>query len=117
MKKQEGRVSAVTANERRAEILRILIVRRFETAERLANEFSVTERTIRSDILLLSAKYPIETQRGHCGGIRIQDWYHPHRKIFTNEQETVLKELLPIASKQQQKILVDMLMEYGSQAD
>lgn len=44
----------MTASERRDEIIRILIVRRFETAGRLAIELSVTERTIRSDILILS---------------------------------------------------------------
>ena len=57
----------VTANERRAEIMRILTARRSESMTRLAEELRVTTRTIRSDILTLTADYPLETVMGRHG--------------------------------------------------
>ena len=52
----------MTANERRAEIMRIMTARRQESMGRLALELGVTRRTIRSDITALTVDYPLETQ-------------------------------------------------------
>ena len=57
----------MTANERRAEIMRIMTARRQESMGRLALELGVTRRTIRSDITALTIDYPLETQRGNGG--------------------------------------------------
>lgn len=40
--------------ERRAEIMRVLVARRKETAPRLAKEFGVCVNTIRNDVLALT---------------------------------------------------------------
>ncbi len=53
----------MSANERRAEIMRIMVARRQENMQVLAAELGVTDRTIRNDILVLTAEYPLETSR------------------------------------------------------
>lgn len=61
---------------------------------RLALELGVTRRTIRSDITALTVDYPLETQRGNGGCVKVADWYHPHRNILSCEQQRVLSELI-----------------------
>ena len=104
----------MSANERRAEIMRIMVVRRQENMQVLAAELGVTDRTIRNDILVLTAEYPLETTRGNGGGVRIADWYHPHKNIFSQDQISVLEQLMDKADDEQKKVLDQMLREYGS---
>ena len=80
----------------------------------LARELGVSDRTIRTDILALTAEYPMETIRGNGGGVRIADWYHPHKNILTVEQMTVLEQLMSQADDDQKRVLDQMLREYGS---
>ena len=61
----------------------------------------VTDRTIRNDILVLTAEYPLETSRGNGGGVRIADWYHPHKNILSQEQISVLEQLMDKADDEQ----------------
>lgn len=104
----------MSANERRAEIMRIMVARRQENMQVLAAELGVTDRTIRNDILVLTAEYPLETTRGNGGGARIADWYHPHKNIFSQDQISVLEQLMDKADDEQKKVLDQMLREYGS---
>ena len=104
----------MSANERRAEIIRIMVARRQGSMQVLASELGVTDRTIRADILALTAEYPLETVRGNGGGVRIADWYHPHKNILSREQISVLEQLLPQADEEQKRVLDQMLREYGS---
>ena len=104
----------MTMNERRAEIIRILTARRKETMRRLAGELDVTMRTIRSDILILTADYPLETLRGNGGCVKVSDWYHPHRNILSSEQQRVLSQMIKNGDEQQAKVLRELLAEYGS---
>lgn len=104
----------MTAIERRAEIMRILTARRSTNIRTLAAELGVCRRTICSDIEILTADYPLETQQGNGGCVRVAQWYHPHRNIFSDEQQRVLAEMMASASEQQAKVLREMLLEYGS---
>ncbi len=104
----------VTASERRAEIMRIMTARRSETAPRLARELEVSINTIRRDILILTLDYPLETQRGNGGCVKVADWYHPHRNILSCEQQRVLSDLSSICDTHQANVLNQMLTEYGS---
>ncbi|MDO4157350.1 MAG: DeoR family transcriptional regulator [Oscillospiraceae bacterium] len=97
----------MNAIERREEIMRILIVRRHETMQVLAAEFGVTDRTIRNDITILTAKYPLKTSRGIGGGVSIPDSFHPHKNILSVEQVNVLKELIPKANEHQQTVVLN----------
>lgn len=102
------------ANERRAEIMRIMTARRQESMGRLALELGVTRRTIRSDITALTVDYPLETQRGNGGCVKVADWYHPNRNILSCEQQRVLSELIGNCDAYQANVLRQMLAEYGS---
>lgn len=104
----------MSANERRAEIMRIMVARRQENMQVLAAELGVTDRTIRNDILILTAEYPLETTRGNGVGVRIADWYHPHKNILSKDQMTVLEQLMDKADDEQKKVIDQMLREYGS---
>ena len=104
----------MTMNERRAEIMRILVARRATTMPVLARTFGVTTRTIQNDILALTVDYPLETKQGNGGCVKVADWYHPHRNILSGEQQRVLAEIIQTASEQQAKVLREMLLEYGS---
>ena len=88
----------MTANERRAEIMRLL----------------VTRRTICTDIETLTLDYPLESTMGRNGGVRLPEWYHPHRNILSAEQQTVLSQLMESANERQREVLAQMLVEYGS---
>lgn len=104
----------MTANERRAEIMRILVARRAVSEKRLAVELGVTRRTIHADIRVLIVNNPIEIVMGRAGGVRLPDWYHPHRRILAFTQERVIKELLSFATAEQQEVLLDIVKEFGS---
>ena len=104
----------MTTAERRAEIIRILTVRRTDTAARLAAELGVSASTIYRDILALTLEYPLETRRGNGGCIVLADWYHPHRGILSAEQQLVINQLMQGCDDYQTHVLQQMLLEYGS---
>lgn len=62
--------------ERRQAIIDILCKRRYETIDNLAFEFSVSRRTIRRDIELLSISFPLYTIRGVGGGVHIVEGFN-----------------------------------------
>ena len=102
------------ASERRAEVLRILVARRSETAPNLALELGVSVSTIRRDILTLMVDYPLETQQGNNGCVKLADWYHPHKRLFSREQQQVLTELAAVSDARQSRVLRELLSAYGS---
>ena len=104
----------MSAQERRAEIMRILTVRRREKMGRLADELGVTIRTIHTDITVLTAEYPLETIRGRGGYVKVSDWYHPARHILSQEHQRVLLQLATKGDKYEQQIVLNILAEYGS---
>ena len=104
----------MTANERRVEIMRILVSRRHEIIPNLARELAVCERTIRRDILTLMVDYPLETQQGNNGCVKLADWYHPHKRLFNREQQQVLTELVAVSDARQSRVLRELLSVYGS---
>lgn len=104
----------MNANERRAEIMRILTARRSETAPRLARELGVSVNTVRRDILYLTADYPLETLQGNGGCVKVADWYHPHQNILSDEQQRTISQLMVVGNEQQAKVLRELLAEYGS---
>jgi transcriptional antiterminator len=96
--------------------MRILVGRRHETMGSLAVELGVTDRTIRSDINVLTVDYPLDTVRGNGGCVKVADWYHPHKNILSQEQQTVLIQLLDKSDRHQNKILREMLAAFGTSA-
>lgn len=92
-------MSTINTIERREAILDALCIRRKDTAENLAQEFGVSERTIRNDIVELSCSYPIEMVRGrHGGGIKVAEWFRRTVKTLNPKQAELLKRLAPMLS-------------------
>ena len=107
----------MTTNERRAEIMRLLVARRAISMSALATELGVCRRTICTDIEMLTLDYPLQSTMGRNGCVRVPDWYHPHRNVLTMDQQTVLSQLMETATEQQREVLRQMLVEYGSPKD
>jgi len=93
--------------------MRILIGRRHETMKQLAYELDVTDRTIRTDITVLTVDYPLETVRGNGGCVKLAGWYNPHRRILSQEQIKVLTDLAQTANNYQSEILNGILRAYA----
>ena len=103
----------VSANERRQMILEALSDRRSESAKNLAEEFGVTERTIRADIEILSCSAPIYTVQGNGGGIRVADGWYLSRRYLHDDQEALLRELLNGLQPEQQKTMESILASFA----
>ena len=74
----------MSANERRAEIMRIMVARRQENMQVLAAELGVTDRTIRNDILVLTAELTEAVSVSLTGIIHIKIFFHRIRFRFWN---------------------------------
>ena len=79
--------------ERRQSILEVLCLRRFDTIDRLADEFDVSRRTIRYDSEVLQCSYPIETVKGGGGGVRVMDGYYIGMKYLNSGHAALLEKL------------------------
>lgn len=99
----------MNANQRRNEIMRILLARRQETMGKLAKELKVTERTIRNDIYILTSEYPLITIRGNGGGVKLEDWYHPNKHILSKRQQEVLFQMLRKADSYEAPTLKEII--------
>ena len=104
----------MTSNERRAEIMRLLTARRWDTTPRLAQELGVSTRTILRDIEALTCEFPLTTRQGNGGCVMVEDWYHPHQNILSREQQSVLSDLVGKCDERQAIVLQQLLNEYGS---
>lgn len=93
--------------ERRNAILKALCRRRYETIPNLANEFEVSERTIRRDIEVLSYTEPIYTQTGrHAGGVYVVEGYHMDRMYMSEEEMGVLCKIRDAESSLSSSLLL-----------
>lgn len=103
----------ITANERRQLILEELNDRRSASARDLAEEFGVTERTIRTDIEILGCSAPIYTVQGNGGGIRVADGWYLSRRYLHDDQEALLRQLLPGLQPDQQQTMEKILAAFA----
>ena len=96
------------ADDRRRAILRYLCRNRFATIACLAEEFSVSERTIRRDIEMLSLKEPIYTQAGrYGGGVYVIDGYYMDSIYYSDQELQIMQKLLAYVTIHRQEILSD----------
>ena len=110
----KGGESTVTMNERRAEIMRILVARRATTMPVLARTFGVTTRTIQNDILALTVDYPLETKQGNGGCVKVERNRGGRCYPIGYYNICLLSQLMESATEQQAEVLREMLVEYGS---
>ena len=107
-------MSKLSANERRAEIMRILESSRQEKMINLAFHFNVTRKTICTDIEILMASYPIETVKGRYGCVKLEDGYAMYRSFLSDEQQETLFEIFPTLNEKQSKMIAGLLRAHGS---
>ena len=105
----------MSALERREELIRIMIAERKSTISRLAVVLNVSTSTIRRDITILTSVYPLDMVRGNHGGVFLAKDYHPYKNVLTEEQTTVLEEILETTSNEHhRRTLCQMLAELTS---
>lgn len=88
-----------SAAERRKRLLETLCERRHDTRLRLAEEYHVSERTIRRDIEIISTYAPLYTEPGKYGGIFVMDGYYLHKSYLSETQESTLNKILLLSSQ------------------
>lgn len=94
------------ADNRRRAIMKYLCRCRYTTIASLAETFSVSERTIRRDIDILSTEEPIYTQPGrYGGGVYVVEGYYMDYIYFTTEEVLVLKKLLLFVENNKREVL------------
>ena len=103
-----------SVEERRAEIMRVLESRRFETMPNFAFMFDVSRCTIGYDIDFLTALHPIETVRGVGGGVKLKDGYRTYQNTLSDEQQSTLIDIIPLIGKQYAEIIRGLLYAHGS---
>lgn len=102
-----------SALDRRQTMLEILNYRRFITIRELMSELNISKRTVIRDIAILTSSAPIETFQGNGGGIRVADGWYLSRRYLTNDQESVLRNLLPGLQPEQQKAISGILTAFA----
>ena len=96
------------ADDRRRAIMKYLCRTRFATIAGLAEEFSVSERTIRRDIETLSLKEPIYTQSGrYGGGVYVMEGYYMDNIYFSDQESQIIQKLLTFVTVHRGEILSD----------
>ena len=102
------------ANERRQALLEYLCEVRHSTVENLSFQFSVSESTIRRDILELSLSYPVYTVCGkYDGGVYIANDYYIGKQYLTEEQLELLLSLKSQVGDDQRRILDSIVKKFG----
>lgn len=102
-----------SAIERRQQVLEAISDRRTERIENLASEFGVSRRTIERDILVLSCSYPIVTVQVAAGGVRAMDGWYVTRRYLNDDQEALLRSLLPGLQPDQQETMQRILSAFA----
>ena len=104
----------MTVNQRRQEIVDLLVENRQMRVAELMEIFGVSRRTILYDIEELSLHYPIYTVVGCLGGgVYISEDYKPGNKYINDDEVRVLKELLPKADERQRKVLEGIIKKFS----
>ena len=102
-----------SAIERRQLVLEEISDRRQVTIDVLAAQFGVNERTIRRDIEVLSCSHPIITENWRGGGVRAMDGWYLSRRYLHDDQEALLRSLLPGLQPEQQETMQRILSAFA----
>lgn len=85
--------------ERRLEIMKLLCKRRYETMSNLAEEYSVSIRTIKRDIDELTFLMPLYIKSGrYYGGVYVDEDYTMDRMYMTSEEIDLLVKVEKISA-------------------
>ena len=101
------------ALERRQAMLELLSDRRQESVANLMAEFGISRCTVLRDIEVLSSSAPVYTAQGNGGGVRVADGYYYGRRYLRNDQEELLRRLLPGLQPEDAKTMQSILAGFG----
>ena len=99
----------MTANERRMEILYVLLERRHVKICELQELYPVSRSTLKRDIRDLSLSFPIRSEDGRYGGIFILEGFKLGMKYLTDEQCKLLEKLSETLSGEDAALLKEIL--------
>ena len=102
-----------SAFERRQQMLEYLSDHRFTTYSELASEFGIRRRTAVRDIEELTCSAPIFTVQGNGGGIRVADGWYLSKTYLCDEDEEMLRRLLPGLQPEDQKRMQHVLSVFA----
>lgn len=104
----------MTSFERRLEILfKILRYRKCSMTE-LAYEYSVSDRTIRRDILFLSRYAPIRTKTGINGGVFLIKGHQAELSLpLSKDEENLLLRLMRIVDENDRQLIGNIIAKYA----
>ena len=101
------------ATERRQLILEYISDNRIVTMQNIMDEFRISRATALRDVQLLACSYPIYTQQGGAGGVRAMDGWYLSRRYLHDDQEALLRSLLPGLQPEQQKTMKAILTAFA----
>ncbi len=101
------------ATERRQLILEYISDHRHVTMQELMDEFKISDSTARRDIQLLSCSHPIITENWRGGGVRAMDGWYLSRRYLHDDQEALLRSLLPGLQPEQAKTMEAILTAFA----
>ena len=99
--------------ERRQQILEYISDNRIVTLQNIMDEFNISKNTAMRDVQLLACSHPIITIQGHGGGIRAMDGWYLSRRYLHDDQEALLRSLLPGLQPEQQKTMEAILTAFA----
>lgn len=102
-------------NDRRMQILFVLIHRKSDTMKHLASEFGVSRMTIFRDIQVLSCSHPITTSLGGAGGVSIDENYHLGMRYLSEPQRALLVRLSESLTGEDAAIMQSILRSFTLQ--
>ena len=106
------RKEKMTVWDRRVKLLNYLREHEQTTVEKLENELKVSRRTVLRDITALTQKYDVETVRGRYGGVYLRK--DKNAKRLTESQKRTLKDLLTVASPEQQHDIQEIINKFSN---
>lgn len=104
----------MNAKDRRDEIVQFVKLKQQTTIKEISDEFDVSIRTVKYDIVYLSQRHPIYTVPGHFGGVRWLGERIQHEKLLTELQEKTLLEIYQESCGRRKLILAQILRKFGA---
>ena len=102
-----------SATERRQLILEYISDHRHVQIQDIMNEFEISDSTARRDIQILSCSHPILTVQGNGGGVRAMDGWYLSRRYLHDDQEALLRKLLPGLQPDEQATMQRILSAFA----
>lgn len=98
--------------ERRLNIAKHIMRRKYVTCNELADKFDVSIRTIYRDINFLIRHIPIYTKTGGEGGVYLVSDYKKHSLYLSDKEAKLLVILMERVSQEERAVLSGILIKF-----